>query len=80
MLFAFAPTWEAAMRYAAAFVILASLVLPAKSATANVLSPGDYENFRNIDLKMLSIGDDIYGLVTNQPATHAPDCLIELAF
>ena len=44
-----------------------------KSATANVLSPGDYENFRNLDLKMLSIGDDISGLVTNQPATHPRD-------
>ena len=68
------------MRYMAAFIILASLVLLAKSATANVLSPGDYENFHNLDLKMLSIGDDIYGLVTNQPATHAPDCVMELAF
>ncbi len=68
------------MRYIAALVIFTSLVLPAKSATANVLSPGDYENFRNLDLKMLSIGDDISGLVTNQLATHAPDCLIELSF
>ena len=68
------------MRYMGVLVILASLVLPTKSATANVLSPGDYENFRNLDLKMLSIGDDISGLVANQHATHAPDCLIELAF
>ena len=68
------------MRYMGVLVILASLVLPTKSATANVLSAGDYENFRNLDLKMLSIGDDISGLVTNQPATHAPDCVIELAF
>ena len=68
------------MRYMGALVILVSLVLLTKSATANVLSPGDYENFRSLDLKMLSIGDDIYGIVTNQPATHAPDCLIELAF
>jgi hypothetical protein len=68
------------MRYMGVLVILASLLLLAKSATANVLSPGDYENFRNLDLKMLSIGDDIYGLVTNQPGTHAPDCVIELAF
>jgi hypothetical protein len=68
------------MRYMGALVILASLMLLTKSATANVLSPGDYENFRNLDLKMLSIGDDIYGLVTNQPATHPPDCVIELAF
>jgi hypothetical protein len=65
------------MRYLGVFVILASLVLLTKSATANVLSPGDYENFRNLDLKMLSIGDDISGLVT---ATYAPDCVIELAF
>ncbi len=68
------------MRYMGVLVILASLVLLTKSATANVLSPGDYENFRNLDLKMMSIGDDIYGLATNQPATHAPDCVIELAF
>ena len=68
------------MRYMGVIVILISLVLLTKSATANVLSPGDYENFRNLDLKMLSIGDDIYGLVTNQPATHPPDCVIELAF
>ena len=68
------------MRYMPVLIILASLVLLTKSATANVLSPGDYENFRNLDLKMLSIGDDIYGLVTNQPGTHAPDCVIELAF
>ena len=64
------------MRYMGVLVILASLFLLTKSATANVLSPGDYENFRNLDLKMLSIGDDISGLVT---ATHAPDCVIELA-
>jgi hypothetical protein len=68
------------MRFMGALVILASLMLLTKSATANVLSPGDYENFRNLDLKMLSIGDDIYGFVTNQPATRPPDCVIELAF
>jgi hypothetical protein len=68
------------MRYIAAFMILASLVLPTGSAAANVLSPADYENFHNLDLKMLSIGDEIYGLMTTQPATHAPDCLVELAF
>ena len=68
------------MHYMGVLVILVSLVLLTKSATANVLSPGDYENFRNLDLKMLSIGDDISGLVTNQSATHAPDCVIELAF
>jgi hypothetical protein len=68
------------MRYTGVLVILASLVLLTKSATTNVLSSGDYENFRNLDLKMISIGDDISGLVTSQPATHAPDCLIELAF
>ena len=54
------------MRYMAAFVILASLVLPAKSATANVLGPADYENFHNLDLKMLTIGDDLYALITEQ--------------
>ena len=65
------------MRYMGVLVILASLLLLTKSATANVLSASDNENFRNLDLKMLSIGDDISGLVT---ATHAPDCVIELAF
>ena len=68
------------MRYMGVLVTLVSLVLLTKSATANVLSPSDYETFRNLDLKMLSIGDDIYGLVTAQPGTHAPDCVIELAF
>jgi hypothetical protein len=68
------------MRYTNAPVILVSLVLLTQSATANVLSAGDYDNFRNLDLKMLSIGDDISGLVANQAATHAPDCVIELAF
>ena len=71
---------DLSMRYMAAFIILASLVLPAKSVTANVLSPVDYENFYGLDLKMLSIGDDVYGLVTTQPAAHAPDCVVELAF
>ena len=65
------------MRYMGVLVILVSLVLLTKSATANVLSGADYENFRNLDLKTLSIGDDISGLVS---ATHAPDCVIELAF
>ena len=55
-------------------------MLLTQSATANVLSAGDHDNFRNLDLKMLSIGDDISGLVANQAATHAPDCVIELAF
>ena len=68
------------MRYMGVLVTLVSLVLLSKAATANVLSPGDYENFRNLDLKMLSIGDDVYGLATAQPGTHAPDCVIELAF
>src|SRR5262245_1076 len=68
------------MRYMGILVILASLLLLTKSATANVLSASDYENFRNLDLKMLSIGDDISGLVANQSATRAPDCVIELAF
>jgi hypothetical protein len=68
------------MRYMGVLVTFVSLVLLTKSATANVLSPGDYENFRNLDLKMLLIGDDISGLLANQAATHAPDCVIELGF
>ena len=31
-----------------------------KVGDCNVLSPGDYGNFRNLDLKIL-IGNDIYG-------------------
>jgi hypothetical protein len=65
------------MRYMGVLVILVSLVLLTRSATANVLSGADYENFRNLDLKTLLIGDDVSGLVT---ASHAPDCVIELAF
>ncbi len=68
------------MRYIPALIILASLVLLPKSATANVLSPADYENFHSLDLKMLPIEDDLYTLITNRAAAHAPDCLIELAF
>ena len=33
------------MRYMGVLVILTSLALLTKSAIANVLSPGDYENF-----------------------------------
>jgi len=65
------------MRYMGVLVILVSLVLLTRSATANVLSGADYENFRNLDLKTRLIGDDVSGLVT---ASHAPDCVIELAF
>jgi hypothetical protein len=36
--------------------------------------------FHDPDLKMLSIGNDPYALITNQPVVHSPDCLIELAF
>ena len=28
--------------------------------------PADYENFHNLDLKMLTIGDDLYALITEQ--------------
>jgi hypothetical protein len=68
------------MRYLRALVLLASLLLPGASAVASVLTIADYQGFHDPDLKMLSIGDDLYALITNQPVTHSPDCLIELAF
>jgi hypothetical protein len=67
------------MRYLRALVLLASLLLPGASAVASVLTIADCQGFHDPDLKMLSIGDDLYALITNQPVTHSPDCLIELA-
>ena len=75
MLSVFAPTGDRNALHGCV-CYLGFAVLPAKSATANVLSPADYENFRNLDLKMLTIGDDLYGLITNRPATQAPDCVM----
>ena len=47
------------MCYFRALVLSASLFLPATSAGANVLTPGDYQSFQDLDVKMLSIGDDL---------------------
>src|SRR6476661_8974282 len=68
------------MRYFLALVLSASLFLPATSASANVLTPADYQSFQDLDVKMLSIGDDLYALITTRPEAHAPDCLMQLAF
>ena len=68
------------MRYFRALVLSASLFLPATSASANVLTPADYQSFQDLDVKMLSIGDDLYALITTRPEAHAPDCLMQLAF
>jgi hypothetical protein len=66
------------MRYFCALVLSASLFLPAMSASANVLTPADYQSFQDLDVKMLSIGDDLYSLITTRPEAHAPDCLMQL--
>ena len=68
------------MRYFRALVLSASLFLPATSASANVLTPADYQSFQDLDVKMLSIGEDLYALITTRPEAHAPDCLMQLAF
>jgi hypothetical protein len=68
------------MRYFRALVLSASLLLPGTSARANVLTPADYQSFQDLDVKMLSIGDDLYVLVTTRPDEHAQDCLMQLAF
>ena len=48
------------MRYLRALVLLASLLLPRASAVASVLTIAEYQGFPDPDLKMLSIGDDLY--------------------
>jgi hypothetical protein len=68
------------MRYFRALILSASLLLPATCARANVLTPADYQSFQDLDVKMLSIGDDLYALITTQPEARAPDCLMQLAF
>ena len=68
------------MRYFRALVLSALLFLPVTSASANVLTPADYQSFQDLDIKMLSIGDDLYALITTRPEAHAPDCLMQLAF
>ena len=70
------------MRYFRALVLSASLFLLATSASAsaNVLTPAEYQSFQALDLKMLAIGDDLYALITTRPEAHAPDCVMQLAF
>ena len=52
------------MRYFRALVLSALLFLPVTSASANVLTPADYQSFQDLDVKMLAIGDDLYSLIT----------------
>jgi len=80
MLSVFAPAWGSINALHGCVHYLGFASPACEVVTANVLSPADYENFYGLDLKMLSIGDDVYGLMTTQPAAHAPDCVVELAF
>jgi len=51
-----------------AFTLMASLVLSTTSATANVLSLADYENFHDFALKKISpIAAELAGLIGNPP-------------
>jgi hypothetical protein len=68
------------MCYFRALVLSLSFLLPLASAGANVLTSADYQSFQDLDVKMLSVGDDLYGLVTTRAEANAPDCLIQLAF
>jgi hypothetical protein len=68
------------MCYFRTIVLWASLFLPVTSASANVLTPADYQSFQALDVKMLAIGDDLYALISTRPEAHAPDCLVQLAF
>ena len=68
------------MWYFRALVFSLSFLLPLGSAGANVLTPADYQNYQDLDVKMLSIGDDLYALMTTRADTNTPDCLMELAF
>jgi hypothetical protein len=69
------------------FILMAYLVLPANSATANVLSLADYDKFHQLNLRMRPIGDDIAALIINPPGgplgregtLHTQDCIIRLA-
>jgi hypothetical protein len=68
------------MHYIRVLVLLTSLLLLTKPAFANVLTPADDQSYHDLNIKMLVIADDLYTLISNRPATAAPDCLIELAF
>ncbi|HUE09713.1 MAG TPA: hypothetical protein VMQ54_02185, partial [Steroidobacteraceae bacterium] len=66
------------MNYIRSLILLASLVLPAKSAIANVLSLADYDNFHNLAQRTRTLEKDIHDL--GQPGTPVDTfhCLIEL--
>lgn len=68
------------MCYFRALVFSLSLLLPLAAADANVLTPVDYQSFQDLDVKMLSVGDDLYALITTRAEASAPDCLMQLAF
>lgn len=79
------------MCYIRALVLLAWLVLPVKSAIANVLSLADYDNFHQFDLRMRPLGEDLAALIIHPPmprgappagieaAVRTQNCMIELA-
>jgi len=68
------------MCYFRALVVSLSFLLSLASAGANVLTPADYQSFQDLDVKMLSVGDDLYALITTRAEANAPDCLTQLAF
>jgi hypothetical protein len=68
------------MCYFRALVLSVSLLLSLAYANANTLTPADYQSFQDLDVKMLSIGDDLYAIATTRTDANAPDCLMQLAF
>jgi hypothetical protein len=66
--------------YFRALVLSVSFLLSVASAGANVLTPADYQSFQELDVRMLSVGDDLYALITTRVEPSAPDCLMQLAF
>ena len=66
--------------YLRALVLLAILVLPTKSAIANVLSLADYDDFHNLDLRMRPIANDLDNFLIHPPMPRgAPQAAIEAA-
>ena len=68
------------MCYFRALVLSVSLLLPLAPAGANILAPADYQSFQDLDVKLLSVGDDLYAVITNPSKARAPDCLMQMAF
>jgi hypothetical protein len=68
-------------RLISALFLAASLVLPAKSATANDLSVDDYVSFHNLELRTRPVGDELSQLIIHPPMPHdvAPMAAIETA-